>query len=319
MLVIGGYVALSLTPAALLVRALLAGGTSAVTVGFEAGLLLVGAAAVAAERERSFGTFPASPLDRTDVTRVLAVVVAAVLTYALNVHAGLTPVLASALVGLVAGVAATGVDAPAYCGSFVGMASPTLFPSAAHVVVAALFAGLAFVAAKRAFAGFGGKLGTLALFGCATTATLTGADYVAAGTIQWPDARLVVPVAVVGAVAAFVVSVRLDVGAVVGSAVVGLAAGLALPVVAPGSGGTLAAVAFCASFVGMSSRNRLASEFRVALVGGACGLVFVAVSGTMSGAGGKLGTIAFISCVSLAGVERLVGALDSFAPLRNRR
>ncbi|NEU56197.1 hypothetical protein [Halorussus sp. MSC15.2] len=300
---LAGYAVLLLTPAALLARGLLTTGLSAPVVGLEVGLVLAGGVAVVAEREHALEAPGAYEPERGDLLDALAVLVAAVVTYVLSVRAGLGPVVASALVGLLAGVFATEIAVPAYCGSFVGMASPTLFPSVGHLALAGLLSGAAFVAAERAFAGFGGKLGTLALFGCATTAVVTDATYAAGGTFRWTSAALVVPVAVVGAVGAVVLSVRLELGAVVGSALVGLLAGLVLPMVPFGPGETLAAAAFCASFVGMSSTDRLGGEGRVALAGAVCGLVFVAVAAAFVGAGGKLGTVAFVSCVTTSGAE----------------
>ena len=302
---LAGYAVLLVTPVVLLASALSA-GVSAAVVGLEGGVILAGGVAAARERERALGAPDAPELDRSDVLDALAVPVAAVLTYWLSVNAGLGPVVASALVGLLAGVAVPKVGVSAYCGSFVGMASPALFPSVGYLAAAGLLSGLAFVAADRAFSGFGGKLGTLALFGCATTAALTGADYAAGSALPWTDAVLLVPVAVAAAVLTVVLSVRLELGAVVGSALVGLVAGLGFPAMPVGPGETLAAVAFCASFVGMSSTERLDGEARVALAGAVCGLVFVGVAAAVPGAGGKLGSVAFVACVTTAGAERLV-------------
>jgi hypothetical protein len=303
-----GYAVLLVTPAALLARALFAGDVSALVVGLEGGLVLAGGVAVAAERERALDVPDAREFTRSDVLDALAVVAGAILTYLLSVRAGLGPVVSSALVGLLAGVLADEIAVPAYCGSFVGMASPALFPSVGYPAAAGLLSGLAFVAAEHAFDGVGGKLGTLALFGCTTTAALTGADYAAGSALPWTHAGLVVPVAVAGAVGTAVLSVRLELGAVVSSALVGLLAGLGLPAIPFEPSGTLAAAAFCASFVGMSSSERLDGEGRVALAGALCGLVFVAVAAAFVGAGGKLGTIAFVSCVTVAGVEELFAA-----------
>ncbi|WP_137285200.1 hypothetical protein [Halorussus salinisoli] len=175
---------LLLTPVALLVRALFGGGVTAAIVGLESGLVLAGGVAAATERERALGASDAPELERGDALDALAVLVAAVLTYWLSVHAGLGPVVASAFVGLVAG--------------------------------------------------------------------------------------------------------------------------LGFPAIPSGSGETLAVVAFCASFVGMSSTERLGGEGRVALAGAVCGLVFLAVAAAFPGAGGKLGTIAFVSCVTTAGAEGLL-------------
>lgn len=300
-----GYLVLLVTPAALLARALVAGDLPHDLLGLEGAVVLTGGVAAANERGRALGRGDALDIERGDVVSAVAVAAAAVLTHALGVHAGFGPVVASALVGLSVGTLARDIAVPAYCGSFVGMASPKLFPSVEYLAVAGLCSGLAFVVAKDSFDGFGGKLGTLALFGCAVTATLTPVDYAAASALPWATARHVVPVAVVAAVATVVLSVRLGLGGVVGSALVGLVVGLALPVIAPNVGERLAVAAFCASFVGMSSSERLDGVWRVASAGAVCGLVFVAVSPAFAGAGGKLGTVAFVACATVVGAEEL--------------
>jgi len=283
---------------------------SPASVGLGGGVVLVGAVTATVERRSAFARLDGTALARSDAVDALVVTLAAGLTYILSVHAGLGPVLASAAVGVAAGLAVPDVDAAAYCGSFVGMASPAVFPSVWPVLVAGAVAGVAFVAATASFVGFGGKLGTLALFGCVTAGLLLGVEYATAVVTPWGSAALTVPVAAVAAVATVVLSDRGGLGAVVGSALVGLVAGLTLPVVAPGVGGRLATVAFCASFVGMSSRERLDSEVQVGLAGALCGLVFVVVTPALVGAGGKLGTTAFVSCVAVAGADRLVGRLE---------
>lgn len=305
---LAGYVALVLTPAALVTRAFAANGASTGALGL-GGVALAGGVVVASEREHAFGTLDGAAFDRADAADALAVAAGAVATHLLNVHGSLGPVLASAAAGLAVGVLAEELAVPAYCGSFVGMASPAVFPSVEYLAVAGLCTGLAFAAAERAFAGFGGKLGTLALFGCATTVALTGADYAAGNPLPWASAGVVVPVTVAAAVATAALSQRAGLGPVVGSALVGLAAGAGLPLVASPEG-TLAAAAFCASFVGMSSTDRLDAG-GIAAAGAVCGVVFVAVSPAFVGAGGKLGTVAFLSCAAVAGLERSLAALTS--------
>lgn len=308
---IAGYLALLVTPAALLGATVeSAGGVPVGALGVESGVVLAGSVAAVRERERAFESVDAAEFDRGDAVDALAVLAGAVLTYALAVSAGLGPVLASALVGLVAGVAAPRVAVPAYCGSFVGMASPALFPSLAHVAVAGTVAAAAFVVTTETFGGFGGKLGTIALFGCATALLLLpGVEYATGSALPWTSVLVVVPVAVVGAVVTVVFAVRVDLGPVVGSALVGAVAGVAFPPFLPELGATLAAVTFCASFVGMSTTDRLASEWHVAGAGALCGLVFVAVSPAFAGAGGKLGTVAFLACTALFGASELVDAV----------
>lgn len=299
-----GYFALLLTAGALLVGSLVDPVERPTgTTGVQVGLAVTAVVAGLVEHRRSFGEFEPdhSGFDRLDAIDGFAVVVGAVLTYALSVYAGLGPVLASALVGLFAGLAVGNVGAPVYCGSFVGMASPGVFGSLEYVALAGIVSGVAFAATSESFGGVGGKLGTLALFGCLTTGALVGLEYADPGAPDWEFLSLIVPVAAAGAVATVVLSVRLGWGAVVGSGVVGVVAGIAFPLAFPELGSTLAAVAFCASFVGMSSVDRLADEWQVAVAGGLSGLVFLAVTPVFEGAGGKLGTIAFVSCIAVLG------------------
>jgi len=298
---LAGYVALLVTPAVLLLGAIRApAALPNGTLSVQLGIVLAGSVVAASERRR-LSRIDATEFDRTDAVDVLAVAVAAVVTYGLSVHAGLGPVLASALVGLVAGVGLAEIDGAAYCGSFVGMASPALFPTLEGVALAGLIAGLAFVATADSFGGFGGKYGTLALFGCIVTVPLMGVDYAAGSVLAWRLAPVIVPVAVVAAVATVLFRVRGGMSAVVASAAVGAVAGVAFPAVVPELGSTLATVAFCASFVGMSSAKRLEPLGQVAGAGALCGLVFLAVAPALAGAGGKLGTTAFVSCLAVAG------------------
>lgn len=303
-----GLVTLLLAPGVLLARGLLAHSTSVGMTGIEGAVALTVATAAVLERDRLAST-SLTLRDLRDMRTVGAVIIGAVSAHALGVHAGFGPVLGSAVVGLLAGVGtravtpASDVDSAVYCGSFVGMASTALFPSVVYVLLAGFVAGTAYSATERVFDGYGGKLGTLAFFGCATTAALTTATYPAGQALPLTSVTTVVPVAAAAAVVTAVVNVRLDLGGVVSSALVGLVAGLTLPLLL--GGGTLVMVAFCASFVGMSTPERLADLRYFAAAGAVAGIVFVAVASVFPGAGGKLGTVAFVSCLSIVGADRL--------------
>lgn len=302
-----GVFALLVTPAALLAVAVgSVSPPSRVTIGAGIALLLMGSVSVVSERERIVDAENLSgEITRDDGSTVLAVVVGAVLTFVLSVSIGTGPVLASAIVGVAAGLVVPNVGPQVYCGSFVGMASPAVVPSVEYLVLAGFLAGVAFVATAEVFDGVGGKLGTIALCGCASTVALAGLEYGDGVAPAWEYVSWVVPVAVVGAVVTVLVSTRLGLGAVMGSGVVGVAAGSLFPLVmAEPAGSMLAAVAFCASFVGMSSVARLETEY-VALAGAVCGLVYLAVMPVFDGAGGKLGTVAFISCLAVIGTIEL--------------
>ena len=241
---------------------------------------------------------------RTDLGNATAVALAAPVTYLLSVEVGVGAVVASALVGLCAQLVTETYGAPAYCGSFVGMATPVGGADLAAVTAAGGVAAVVFVAAKRSFNGFGGKLGTTAFVGCLTVAAVGG---LSPGGGSVPGAELaaaLVVAAAVAAVATLVVSVRLGHGPVVGSAVVGLVAGVVCPPLFA-AGDAIAAVAFCASFAGMATPERIPGPGTMLLAGATSGAVFVGAAPYFVGFGGKLGTIAFTACLVTAGVRSL--------------
>ncbi|MBZ6495564.1 hypothetical protein [Natrinema longum] len=306
-----GYLALLVTPATLFLGAVRAPPELHVgAVGIPLGVGLTGTVVAATER-RQLSRLDRGGLARADAVDAVAVAVAAVVTYALSVHAGLGPVLAAAAVGLLVGIWLPRIDGPAYCGTFVGMASPAVFPSLEGVAIAGVIAGLAFVATAGSFDGFGGKYGTIALCGCIVTVALLDVDYAAASALEPRLAPPVVAVAGVAAVATVALRTHGGASSVVASAVIGLVAGVALPPLFPAVGSTLAAVAFCASFVGMSGDERLATTDQIAAAGCLCGLVYLAVAPSLSGAGGKLGTTAFASCLAVAGAVQLPAVVRS--------
>lgn len=244
-----------------------------------------------------------------DAANALAVAAGAPVTRWLAVEAGLGVVVASALLGLVAGLVLPEYGVPVYCGSFVGMAGTGVLGSYATVTAAGLAAGVVFVLASGLFDGFGGKLGTTAFVGCAAVVLVTGSGPAASTPPPESEtAALLVGSAGAAAVVTFVASVRLGHGPVVGSGVVGLTTGLVAPPLLA-AGETVAAAAFCASFAGMARPDRLPGERVVLGTGLFCGVLFVAVTPYFGGFGGKLGTVAFTACVGARALLTAVGGL----------
>lgn len=234
-----------------------------------------------------------------------AVFVASLVTYALSVELGLGPLVASALVGLLAALVA-GRFAPAiYCGSFVGMACPLAYSGYPCLALSGAVAGLLYAASGAAFVGYGGKLGTVAFVGSLVSAYIRSVKLHAAPVPDWELGWLVMLYAVAAALATYYLSVRRGRGPVMASATVGLAAAILLPALYGELGSTLAITAFCASFVGMSSAERLPGARWTALAGLACGSMFMFTTPWLGGAGGKLGTIAFGSAIAVSSMARL--------------
>lgn len=234
----------------------------------------------------------------TPALTVLAIFAGAMTTFVLANAVGLGPVVAAGIVGAIGALIWRNKAAAVYCGSFVGMVSQDCLYASTHVTLAALLAAAVFLLATPVFNGFGGKLGAIAFSGCVLTAWLTGNPLSQAPI---PDASvntLIVLISVGATIGTFSLSVRLKLGPVMASALVGIAGGLLLPRLMPETGPMLAIVVICASFAGMSSRERLADERRLALAGLITGFIFIFTLPAMGGAGGKLGAIAFASTLA---------------------
>ncbi len=237
--------------------------------------------------------------DKTDAFNFLSVIVGALITYVLSTDLGLGAVVSAGIVGLLAALVVPNFAVSAYCGAFVGMASPSLLPTHFHLLLAGTIAGAVFVAAKLSFNGFGGKLGTIAFTGCIVAALLTGKSFLGTPVPAWDMGFLLIFYSVIGAVVTRIISIRLKHGAVMASSVVGLLGGLILPAVHPETGSTLSVMVICASFAGMSSADRIPNEISMAVAGLIAALVFMFTSPYLGGAGGKLGTIAFGSVIAI--------------------
>jgi hypothetical protein len=87
---------------------------------------------------------------------------------------------------------------------------------------------------------------------------------------------------------------------------VGAVGGLLLPVFVDASGELLAAAVYSASFAGMTDPKRIPNEWWIGTTGVGVGLVVVYTTPFVGGSGGKLGTIAFGSCLGIHGMLRMV-------------
>ena len=239
-----------------------------------------------------------------DLTNILAVVFGGMLCYMLSNDLALGAVVASGLVGVVAALVLARYGVPIFCGSFVGMACATVLTTHFHILLASTIAGVLFVMTKYTFNGLGGKLGTIAFLGCLTAALLTKSPLAEAAVPDWSIGSYLVVYSVLGALITYILNIRFKHSAVLSSGIVGLIAGLILPVIHPENGTSYAVMAFCASFAGMSSRHRVKNEFVVIFIGVLCALIFIFSSPYFGGAGGKLGTIAFSSVIITAAIGK---------------
>ena len=255
-------------------------------------------------RSKDYGTsYPL--LGRKAGYDFIATFLGAVITFFLSVNIGLGAVLASGIVGMLAALFFKPYAVPAFCGSFVGMSSPELMDPQLFIV-ASTVVSVIFVLCKDVFNGYGGKLGTMALSAALICSFISGAAFLEPPVYGSLGMFLIVVFSILGALVTYIISVRFEQGPVMGSGFIGLIAGAVLPIVFPESGGMLAVVAFGASFVGMSSPKKMPEESHIMLAGLFFGLIFIFSAPYFQGAGGKLGTIAFASVLSVYGIRHVL-------------
>ncbi len=236
----------------------------------------------------------------------VAVLLGAVVTFWMSVDLGLGAVVASSLVGIAVALWRKELGAPAFCGSFAGMASAEVFGHPEMLLAGAICAAF-FIASKHVFNGFGGELGTIAWAGTVVAAVILRRPLFGESVYAWSIGAPLVVYATVGAVLTFVLSHRYRAGAVLASAVVGLLAGLLLPLAHGAEAGSLYAVAaFCGSFAGMSGLERFGHVGWMVPAGAICGLILMYSAPFLGGAGGKLGTAAFGAVIGVHGLTQIV-------------
>ena len=235
--------------------------------------------------------------------------IGAMLTYGLSIELGLGAVLASGIIGVFAALFMPKYAVAIFCGSFVGMSSVellTLLP----FTFASLVSATIFVFAKEVFNGYGGKLGTIALSSALIVTIVFREEYLEGAIFDVAQALSIVAVSAVAAFITYVMSIRLLQGPVLSSAFIGVLAGGFFPIFFTELGPTLAVVAFGASFVGMSSKKIMPHEGVILIAGVLFGLIFVFSAPYFGGAGGKLGTIAFLSVLMVSGLYHFLKALE---------
>lgn len=244
-------------------------------------------------------------LNSENIFILLSVFVASSMTFFLSNNAGLGPVIASGLVGMLFALALSKYSVPAFCGSFVGMLAVELTSGYLNLLLATTIAGIVFILNKNSFNGLGGKLGTIAFCGSISMIYFTGQSPTSSEIYTGTTILIVILWATLGTILTYMFSVRLKLGPVIASSLFGLIGGILLPFLHPSLPG-ISAVFYAATFTGMSSQERFKNYFSIIFVGVITGIIFILSMPNLGGAGGKLGTIAFLSATSLSGVINLV-------------
>jgi len=224
-------------------------------------------------------------------------------------------VVGASLVAIIAHLVVPKHAVPVYCGAFVGMTSNALLFTRSEVAIASAIAGIIYVLSSYVFGGFGGKLGTIAFISTIITSLILGRDFIIAPIFETNAILMIILVSLIATPLTYYFNVIRGNGPVLASGFVGLLGGLILPVMVPEIGGTLAVVAICASFAGMSNKARCPKIWMLVLAGLFIGVIFVYSTPIFGGAGGKLGTIAFGSIMAVYGFTSLFEKKSAGEPL----
>lgn len=223
-------------------------------------------------------------------------------TYFLVHYFEMNVVIASTCIGLLGHFLIKNYEVPVYCGSFAGMVSVALFDYQ-EVLILALLCAVIFMATKPFFTGYGGKLGTTAFMSSLILHSIFNDEFL----VVEMDLRLLYLIAatILGVTATFYMQHKLHFSPVFASAFFSLVVGMILYYLLPVYEGYIV-VFFSASFIGMSSKEKLPNYFLVFLSGVILGLVYYVFVHYFNGLGGKLGLLALISVMITTGISRLI-------------
>ncbi len=121
---------------------------------------------------------------------------------------------------------------------------------------------------------------------------------------------IVLIISIAAGMATYVVNNILKRGAVIASAIITLVSGLMLPYFFPQMGSTLVTAAACSSYAGMISVENALNVWEMAIISLMTGILFIAASSAYVGIGGRLGTIAAISCFAWLGFKKVFIGVD---------
>ena len=121
---------------------------------------------------------------------------------------------------------------------------------------------------------------------------------------------IILIISIAAGMATYIVSNILKRGAVIASAIITLVSGLMLPYFFPLMGGVLATAAACSSYAGMISLENALNLLEMAVISLMTGILFIAAKSAYIGIGGRLGTIAAISCFAWLGFKKVFVGLD---------
>lgn len=121
---------------------------------------------------------------------------------------------------------------------------------------------------------------------------------------------IILTISILSGIATFIVSNILKKGPIIASAIITLMSGLMIPYFSPSMSTTLTAASACASYAGMISIENALNPLEMSIISLMTGILFIASKNAYIGIGGRLGTIAAISCFAWLGFKKVFSSLE---------
>lgn len=116
---------------------------------------------------------------------------------------------------------------------------------------------------------------------------------------------IIIIIAMISGISTYAISIIMKKGAVFASAAVTLASGIIIPYFFTGLSTQLAAVAACASYAGMISAEIVPNIKEMLALSAIVGIMYIFTLDAYAGIGGRLGTIAALSCFVYIGLRKV--------------
>ena len=127
---------------------------------------------------------------------------------------------------------------------------------------------------------------------------------------------IIITTSAAAGILSYQLSNRFNKGPVFGSAVVTLASGILFPLLIPEMADKLMVAAACASYAGMAAKKLVPTTIEIGLISALSGIILILATNSYAGIGGRLGTIAALSCFAWIGLKK---QLDKVTSLENER
>ncbi|MCK4551633.1 MAG: hypothetical protein KAU02_01855 [Tenericutes bacterium] len=220
-------------------------------------------------------------------------------TYSISHFFGVSVVIGSSVIGLLGHFFARKYEVAIYCGSFAGMVSIVIF-GFLEVLVLALTCAFIYILTKPLLKGYGGKLGTIAFMSSLIVHSIFADEFLV--VVSSLHFIYLIGTTISGVLVAYCVQHYLKQTPVFASALPSLIFAIIFIYIFP-EHIDYVVVFFSASFIGMSSRERLPNLFYVIISGLVLGIIYYIFIHYFNGLGGKLGLVALISVIITSGLS----------------